>query len=137
MRQNATTRTSLFARLALASIALGGLALPGLLSGCTSQGPYTGEYTFLTGNLVTHEAATLDEAWAATQGAVSELQFNVKSQVKDALDAKLVAKQADGDEVEIKLARASERVTRISVRVGIIGDEARSRLIMDKIKGKL
>lgn len=108
------------------------------LAGCIStSNPKTGEYTYLTGNLVSYESATLEKAWAATQEAIKQLEFTVKSTAKDALDARLEAKQADGTDVSVKLSKASESVTEVSVRVGLLGDQERSRLIMDKIKANL
>jgi spermidine/putrescine-binding protein len=108
------------------------------LSGCIStSNPKTGEYTYLTGNLVSYESASLEHAWTAAQDAIKQLEFTVKSTAKDALDARLEAKQADGTDVSIKLSKASESVTEVSVRVGILGDQERSRLIMDKIKANL
>jgi hypothetical protein len=91
----------------------------------------------LTGNLVSYESASLEHAWTAAQDAIKQLEFTVKSTAKDALDARLEAKQADGTDVSIKLSKASESVTEVSVRVGILGDQERSRLIMDKIKANL
>lgn len=96
-----------------------------------------GTYAYVTGELSTLEEVKLDRAWSATQAAVKDLQFTVKEQAKDALQARLVAQQADKTDIKITLEAQGDKVTKIRIRVGVFGDEATSRLIMDKIKSNL
>jgi len=114
--------------------------IPVLLGGCAvvvaGAAAGVGTYVYIKGELQDTESVPLDRAWSATQAAVHELEFTVKESSKDSLEARLVAEQADKNEVTIKL-HAEGDSTRFGIRVGIFGDEDRSRLIMDKIKARL
>ncbi len=124
------------------SIALASLLLASttLLSGClvvAAAGAGAGTYAYVTGELSSVEQASVDKVWSATQSAVKDLQFTVKEQSKDALQGRLVAEQADKTDITIKVERESETLTKVRIRVGVFGDEATSRIIMDKIKSKM
>lgn len=119
-------------------LAAGTLAL---FSGCAAlvvgAAAGAGTYVYVQGELKSTESATLDRAWSATQGAVKELQFTTTTQQKDALKGRLIARTAMDKKVEINLTKVSDTVTEIRIRVGTFGDEDLSRIVMDKIKGRL
>ncbi|MBU6412849.1 MAG: DUF3568 family protein [Planctomycetes bacterium] len=124
------------------SIALASLLLASttILSGClvvAAAGAGAGTYAYVTGELSSVEQANVDKVWKATQEAVKELQFTVKEQSKDALQGRLVAEQADKTDITIKVERETDTLTKVRIRVGVFGDEATSRLIMDKIKSNI
>jgi Protein of unknown function (DUF3568) len=96
-----------------------------------------GTYAYVEGIMKTTLEANLDRTWDATQKSVEQLQFTVKSSSKDALQAKLVAREANNTDVKIYLERKGDNLTEVSIRVGVFGDEAQSRLILDKIKQNL
>jgi hypothetical protein len=91
---------------------------------------------YVKGELTYTADATLDEAWSATKEAVERLEYRVKDSAKDAQTAKLVAEQADGTDVTIRLERKGEQVE-FGIRVGVFGNEAQSQRIMDEIRGEL
>ena len=66
-----------------------------------------------------------------------QMQMTVKSKSREVTKAGFTLRQADGTPVDISLARQSPDFTRITVRVGTFGDEARSRQIIAKIKENL
>ena len=123
------------ALMAAASIVAGGCATLLLAGAGAAAG--VGTYQYVNGSMTTIEEAGIDEAWAAAQAAVSGLELATRSAAKDALTARLVAEQADGTDVKINLERKGERLTEVSVRVGFWGDEAASRLILDRIRAGL
>jgi len=96
-----------------------------------------GTYAYIKGELNDTEEAPLDRAYEAAQAAVKDLEFAVKEQAKDAMKARVEAKESDGTEVHIGMESKGEKLTKFSIRVGVFGDESRSRLIMDKIKKHL
>lgn len=95
-----------------------------------------GTVAYVSGELRAADEVTMDRAWSATLGAMSELQFKVTTQQKDALAGQIVARRADDTKIEIRLKRQSDRVTEFRIRVGTFGDEALSRYILDKIKAR-
>ena len=96
-----------------------------------------GTYLYLKGELTDTEEVPLDRAYEAAKAAVKDLEYRTKEQSKDALQARIVALEADGTEVHIKMESKGEKLTKFTVRIGVVGDESRSRLIMDKIKKHL
>lgn len=108
-----------------------------MLGGClvvAAAGAGAGTYAYISGELSSTEEATLDRTWAATQAAIKDLQFTVKERSKDALQARLVAEQADNTDVKVSLESEGQKLTKVKIRIGVFGDEAKSRLILDKIK---
>lgn len=122
---------------AVAAVVLGSIFS---LGGCVvvaAGAAGAGTYAYVTGELSSVEQAKLDKCWSAVQSAVKDLQFTVKEQSKDALQARMVAQQADKTDIKISLERETDTLTKIRIRVGVFGDENTSRIVMDKIKSKL
>ncbi len=77
---------------------------------------------------------TLEESWDASQEALKQLEFVVTDSAKDALSARLDAKTAKDEDVKVRLERRGEKETSISVKVGILGDESLSLIVLEKIE---
>jgi hypothetical protein len=119
--------------LVLACLPLGGcvLAAAGAAAGYGAVEYQDGLYTTAVG-------ATVDRTWRATLAALDQMGMSVKSKTKEATSATIRARTEDGTNVEIELARrTSGDFTRVSVRVGLFGDEGRSKAIVAKIKENL
>ncbi len=119
----------------LASLAAGGCTAVLLAGAGAAAG--VGTYKYINGSLTSIEEASIDETWAAARSAVAGLELATRTAAKDALAARLVAEQADGTDVKINLERKGDRLTEVSIRVGFWGDEAASRLILDRIRAAL
>jgi hypothetical protein len=63
------------------------------------------------------------------------LQFVKVSEAKDALSAKIIARTAQDKKIETILEKRGDNLTRVRIRVGLFGDEAISRALLDAIKG--
>ena len=120
------------------------LTLVGTLgSGCflavlgVGAGAGIGGYAYVKGELKSTQDASLDRAFDAAKDAMKDLEFIVTSDNKDALSAQLIAHDAHDKRIEINLTKKTETTTEIAVRVAVFGDEALSRLILDKIKSRL
>ncbi|HEX3034438.1 MAG TPA: DUF3568 family protein [Thermodesulfobacteriota bacterium] len=103
-----------------------------LLGGAAAAG--AGTILYVKGESQSTDDVSIDKAWRATILAVDDLGFVVTSKEKDAVSARLTALTADNKEVKITLNRKADKVTQIAIRVGTLGDESLSRLILDKIR---
>jgi hypothetical protein len=121
----------LFAAVALA------FALSGCLAATAGALAAAGTYAYERGELRTTVDAPLDDVYHATLAAAEQLRLPVADYAQDAFSAKLKLTQLRGGDVHITLERESERVTRVGVRVGTFGDEATSRVIMQRIRDAL
>jgi hypothetical protein len=121
--------------LALVSLA----ALP-WLSGCVvvaAGAVGAGAVAYVRGSLESSLEANLDTAYAATQRALAQLEFAKIEQSRSGVDARLVHRTALDKKVEIKLKKVTERLTKIEIRVGVVGDQELSLTLLDKIRSEL
>ena len=51
--------------------------------------------------------------------------------------AKLIARDAGDKKIEIELKKVLEHLTRVTIRVGVFGDEPLSRLMLERLKKNL
>jgi len=96
-----------------------------------------GMVAYAKGELRSTETVSLDQAWSATQAAMADLDFTIISRRLNAISATLVARGAGGRRVTVGVQRQVGDLTQIYVRVGVFGDEALSRLILEKINAQL
>lgn len=119
-------------------VVVGGLICMLLLamSGCAAVLVGTGAagYGFVKGELKADLSADLNKAYDATLKAVDKLELNVVSKDKDALSARITARNAQDKKILIKLARTGEDITEIRIRIGVFGNQKQSIAILDKIK---
>lgn len=131
MMRRTLARAALLALSASIVLPLGGC----VLAAVAAVG--VGTYAYVSGELKTTQDVTLDRGWEATKAAMGDLEFTSTDEKKDALQATLKARQADGTIVTIRLKSAPDgKSTEFAVRVGTFGDESKSRQIMDKIKAR-
>jgi len=120
-------------------LAMIGAALPGcgLLLRNTDIG--TSEISYIGGELVTTEDTAISDLYSACSVAVGTLGYEAGEQTldEDLKRGRLRAQTARGERVEIGLiARGSGR-TELHIRVGVAGDEVRSRLVLEQIHRSL
>lgn len=92
---------------------------------------------WVRGELQTTLPAHLDRSYAAAKEAVEDLQFVKVSEKKDALLGVVVARNAADKKIEIKLENLAGNVTKVGIRVGVVGDQELSLAILEKIKANL
>jgi uncharacterized protein DUF3568 len=90
---------------------------------------------------VTHEVG-LDRAWDAANGALQESQYPVIAGEthKDAAGGVLLARTSKDQPVRVRLARQSDQLTEIRIRVGTFStaaNHAAAQLLYEKIKTRL
>jgi len=92
-----------------------------------------GTVAYIRGDLEVVEPASFDEVYVVTRAVLEELELNVIKDSKDAISAVIVALDAEDKKITIKLSGTTQRTTEISIRVGLFGDETKSRTIYQKI----
>lgn len=108
-------------------------------AGCVAAGPGPGSgvFEFSAGEHVGVARGTLDKVWHASVAALQQRGATIKARVRERAEARLRATDKDGASIQIDLRIQSSEYTRITVRVGVFGDEAASRAIVAKIKENL
>lgn len=127
----------LFTRLSL-FIALG--LLP-ILSGCAAAvagaAAGAGAIAYVRGELQSTLPHDFNKTVEATRVALKELEFTKISDKKDAIDAELVYRTALDKKVTVKLNKMTDTFTKVKIRIDLLGDEALSITILEKIKANL
>jgi ABC-type glycerol-3-phosphate transport system substrate-binding protein len=119
---------------------IAGLLLSIILVGCAGQEalqPGRSHYNQIMGELQASEQKPLDSVWSSSQKALEQLELRIVAREKDALSALVRAKGAEGKDVKVRLEKISENNTLVKVKVGILGDQHQSRLILDEIQSDL
>ena len=118
-------------------LAAAALMLQGCVAAVVGAGAGAGTYAYVRGEYRATYPYPLGKTYTATLAALKDLQMPVVSSFKDLTDGTIESKKGDGSDVKILLKTEGELVTSIRVRVGIFGNEAVSKLIVDKISGRL
>jgi hypothetical protein len=109
--------------------------------GCTKSYVAVGDenmkvsYDF--GTLKVVLAKDVDTLSVASLAAMEELKLPVTNKNRDKLVGRVEGYTSDGQTVKVKMEALSEGVTMLSIRVGTLGDEALSRMILVKIMKNL
>jgi hypothetical protein len=96
-----------------------------------------GTVAYIKGDLTAVEAKDLDTVYKATEKAMADLELNITTKTKDAMSAKIIARDAQDKKISVKLSATAEGTTKLSIRVGTFGSETKSRLIYEQIKKNL
>jgi hypothetical protein len=125
----------------LAAVLASGLAVGWLLCpGCSTavRGPEGQiEGSIRNGTLVATLDRGIDRAFEAVQEAVRQLGFTTIMTEQDGVAAEVLARDAQQQNITIKLAAVSPDRTSLTMRVGIFGDKNKSNVIFRKIQENL
>jgi hypothetical protein len=114
------------------------LALSGCIAAAAGAAAGYGAVEFQNGTYTTSMPATLDPTWRATLTALEQMGASIQGKTRDATSATIRARLPDQTDTEITLGRGlSSDFTRVSIRVGLFGDEPRARAIAAGIRGSL
>lgn len=94
-------------------------------------------YRFIEGELEVNYTKPYEQVWQATNMALKDLEMAIEESEKDQLGAKIKALRADGTKVVIKLKRRPSGITRVKIRVGMLGDQEASDFIERAIERNL
>jgi uncharacterized lipoprotein len=93
-------------------------------------------YAYLQGWLERDYEVPFDRAYAATAAAIKNLEMRVVEDVREVGSAKIRAEKGD-QQNWITVTTKGEKLSSISVRVGLLGDEKASELIHREIERNL
>jgi hypothetical protein len=88
--------------------------------GCTttviSPGTKTSA-TYRLGKLTSNVTADINTSYKAAEAAMQELGLNVVQKVKDQLEAKIIARDAQDNKIVVRLVAVTDEMTRLTVDV--------------------
>lgn len=96
-----------------------------------------GTTAYVGGVLESAEKGTLAQAYLDALDAVEELRFELVRTTLDEHYALVMVREAGGRKIRIQLQRKSPIVTKVRIRVGLLGDQAMSRLVLAQIRQEL
>lgn len=113
-----------------------------LQSGCgvllLAGGAGTSAIAFATGELRVTEDVPLETLHEATKTAVEILRYvDVEATLEEEGRIRWRATTAGGDPVDIRLIARGDEQTDLRIRIGVFGNEARSRLVLEQIRQAL
>ncbi len=78
-----------------------------------------------------------DDVVAASKNALKSLEFKNINEKRDALVALISAVTAEERSIELRVSRQTDKITRVQIRVGAMGDDGMQKIILEKIKAQL
>jgi Protein of unknown function (DUF3568) len=121
----------------VALLSLGLLSICAFLftaSGCSTEQPGA---TDTLGTYSTNVSATPDKATTAASKACEDLKLADINSNGTAVDGKVTARTAEGQDVTINIEQAGDNVSKVSIRVGATGDQSISKQLVDKLRSHL
>ncbi len=115
------------------------IAMAFCLSGCAAAllavgaGAGIGGYKFYEGSLSRDYPIAYARAIDATNSALENHQISVSNSMDEGTVAKIDAVRRDGTKVSLKIKDRGQGVTKISIRVGMLGDRSAAEKIHDQI----
>lgn len=79
----------------------------------------------------------IDRVYQAVQDSVSKLGLTTVMAEQDGVAAEVLARDAQGQNINIKLEAVSTAKTELTLRVGMLGDENKSRVVFRQIQENL
>lgn len=101
-----------------------------LLAGGAAGG---GALVYLNGDLAQTLHKPAPDLYIATMATLKDFHFKVLKDKHDQLTASIESKLSNGKKVWIKIDSVSEDLSKIDVRVGLIGDRDKSGMILDSV----
>jgi hypothetical protein len=123
----------------LATIILG-LVLSASQTGCLLVAAAAGTgagVAYVRGDLDTSLDADAKRVADATERAMKALEINVVSKQADGLDGKIIGRTARDVKMTVVIKAESEKVSKVSIRAGVFGDDAMQDRLLAKIKQEL
>ncbi len=117
------------------------LSVPFALGGCVALAAAAaagGTVAYVRGALNATLGDPIEDVQKAVKRTIrNDLKFTLVSAKEDAVSAEYEARTARDEKVVIILEKATDKTTRITIRVGLFGDEQLSRDVLEAIKTRL
>ena len=114
-------------------LVLSSIQLTGCFALLVGAAAGAGGIIWVKGKLEQDVNASMSKVHQASVTALKKLELPIISDKKDKMTAKIESEYSDGKHVWVDLNQISNTSTKISIRVGTLGDEVRSRQILEKI----
>jgi hypothetical protein len=117
-----------------------GLFLVVQASGClllVGAGGGAGGAVYVMGKLKEEINAPVAKVHEAARAAIKDLGIPLIQDKEDTLTTHLESEFSDGKRVWIDVEKTSDTVSTLTIRVGLLGDEVKSREILAKVKQHL
>jgi hypothetical protein len=131
----------------LAALLLAALTLPSAgclwVAGGAAAGAAVAGYAYWRGRVAREYPSPLPQTIAATQGALADLHLAILEQDHQPESASFESQTADDRKIQIDVAALPRKLptdpsnTRVTVRVGLTGDDEVSQRILDQIAARL
>ena len=113
-------------------------------TGCSSSeketkpaGTAPGTSKYSMGQLDAMEAANINKVYDAALKAMIELKLPVIQKNVDSMSGKIVARDVADKKINVTLKATTDGMTKLTIKVGLLGDGPKSQLIYEEIKKKL
>jgi hypothetical protein len=108
-----------------------------LLAGGAGAAAGGGAVAYVRGESQSTYPASFERTWGATLSALQDNNLKVKDTERDGTQGTIKAAQADDTDVTVNLEQAGPGTTAVKIRVGVFGDEERSKAIHNRIASRL
>ena len=122
---------------ALAAALLPACAPPMIIASAGFKAFEAGTAAYVDRQLEAAFAEPIDRALEAVRSALSELDFEITHERPQEHSMTLRSKERGGRKIVVTLYEKSDIVTKITIQVGMLGDQSISRLILVKIEAEL
>jgi len=126
-----TQKLIISALLAVLALSISGCAVALVGAGAAAGVAY------IKGDLEATLDGDVERVYQASLRALNKLKLPVISRRMDALGAKITSRTSENKNIQIKIKKIDHRTTKLALRIGVFGDETKSRIIYDKIKENL
>lgn len=112
------------------------------VSSCSLQvgdrvaGIHSGKFFYTEGNLVTNYDVSFDRTWKACEKTLIDMKASVTERRKKISEGTLKA-VLEGENIRIFVGYLEKNLTKVSVRVGLAGNNIASEMIQKKIRENL
>ncbi len=124
-------RIAMLVVLAMVSVAAAGCVVAAI--GAATAGTVV----FVRGEIQSYFDSDVQTIYDATVAAMGDLKLLTIEQSHDALSARVIARNTEDQKVEVKVDGSDRSIVKVSIRVGFWGDEAQSRVVLDRIRANM
>ncbi|MEQ2009661.1 MAG: DUF3568 family protein [Limisphaerales bacterium] len=93
-----------------------------------------GGVAYVQGELKVTESVPVETAQRAAEKALQDLKLAVLKRQQDGLSGSIEARTSTDQKITIKTRRIAEKSSEVAIRVGVLGDEAKSRQILNRMQ---
>ena len=109
---------------------------PAAVVGTAMLGTGAGTYIFVNSELKTDYYYSFDQVWAATEKTIAMMR-GVEVAPSRGIGSGTIDAVINGEKVRMNVVYKDKNITNVGVRVGVVGDEAASKMIHNNILDNL